>query len=316
MTCESAKDSLTLLIYDELAPETRSAVEEHLSLCDDCRAEYDREVRFLELLNRQRVEVLPAQLAECRLELSARLAALGPRAGLGERVRAWWGRAFVLPAPARLVRPALLAGVVAGAFFVGRAMQPGGQAAGTAQLTADSIRSLNTSASLPYRIREIEAGPDGRVSVRLEETREVVLAGRIEEEPIQRALLAAVESAPDPGLRLESLSMLRMRQNTPAVREVLVHALTSDPNPGVRLKALEGLEPHASHPAVRSALERVLLADDNPGLRIRAIDLLVASRDFAIAPVLQEVLETEENSYVRFKCRNALLDLNASAESF
>ena len=87
-------------------------------------------------------------------------------------------------------------------------------------------------------------------------------------------------------------------------------------NDGVRLKALEGLKPYAADPAVSKTLAQVLLADHNDAVRMQVVDLLVARHDDSTVGVLQNVVQREENSYVRLKCEKALKDMNASIGTF
>jgi HEAT repeat protein len=100
------------------------------------------------------------------------------------------------------------------------------------------------------------------------------------------------------------------------VRDAFLNRLANDPNPGVRLKALEGLKPLATDPAVRKTLAQVLLADDNPAVRMQAVDLLIAHRDDSVVGVLQNVVQREDNNYVRSQCEKALKELNASLGTF
>jgi len=61
---------------------------------------------------------------------------------------------------------------------------------------------------------------------------------------------------------------------------------------------------------------QVLLADDNPGVRAQAIDLLVEHKGAMTAGVLQEVVQKENNGYVRLRCQRALDEMNASVGTF
>ena len=84
----------------------------------------------------------------------------------------------------------------------------------------------------------------------------------------------------------------------------------------MRLKALEGLASFSSSDeTVRKALTQALLTDANPAVRIQAIDLLTKDRDEALVGVLQDIVRTEDNNYVRLKCRDALRQMNASVNT-
>ena len=67
---------------------------------------------------------------------------------------------------------------------------------------------------------------------------------------------------------------------------------------------------------MRKVLAQVLLSDDNPAVRIQAIDMLTASRDESVIGVLQNVVDKEDNSYVRWRCEKVLKDMNASVGTF
>jgi HEAT repeat protein len=112
------------------------------------------------------------------------------------------------------------------------------------------------------------------------------------------------------------MDILKTRPYSADVRRALLQALQHDPNPGVRLKALEGLKQFAAEPDVRSTLAGVLLADDNPGVRTQAIDLLIQKREEDIVGVLQELMQKDNNNYVRLRCQRALQEMNASVGTF
>jgi HEAT repeat protein len=89
----------------------------------------------------------------------------------------------------------------------------------------------------------------------------------------------------------------------------------------VRLKALDGLKQFAEDPDTRSALTQVLLKDENPGVRTQVIDLLVQKNSDqrhadAMVGVLQELMEKEDNGYIRMRCQKVLQEMNASAEMY
>jgi hypothetical protein len=85
----------------------------------------------------------------------------------------------------------------------------------------------------------------------------------------------------------------------------------------VRLKALDGLKQFAGDPDTRQALTQVLLKDENPGVRTQVIDLLIQQRHTdAMVGVLQELMEKEDNNYIRMRCQKVLQEMNASAEMY
>ena len=166
------------------------------------------------------------------------------------------------------------------------------------------------------RVRYVEPDGDGRLQIVVDETKQRVISGRLEDDAIRRLVLAAARDSSDPGLRAESVEILKSRGDQAEVRQALLYALQHDSNPGVRLKALEGLKPFAADLDARKVLSRVLLSDDNPGVRTQAIDLLVKYKQPDVAGVLQQLLRKEPNNYVRQLSEKTLREMNASIETF
>jgi hypothetical protein len=87
---------------------------------------------------------------------------------------------------------------------------------------------------------------------------------------------------------------------------------------------MDGLKPFVKQPEVRKALAGVLLSDGNPGMRTQAIDLLTQGvgetngtalgRD--IIGTLQELMNRENNAYVRQRGQRVLQLVNASSETY
>ncbi len=166
------------------------------------------------------------------------------------------------------------------------------------------------------RVRYVEPDQSGKVQIVVEETRQRVLSGAIDDRNIQDLLVEAARDPEDAGLRVESVDLLKSRPQTPEVRDALLYVLERDPNPGVRLKALEGLKDSSADAQVRQALTRVLLTDANPGVRTQAIDVLVQHKNDSMVGALQELLRKEDNGYVRLRCQKALHEMNASVETY
>jgi HEAT repeat protein len=203
------------------------------------------------------------------------------------------------------MRPAGALALVALGFFAARWTSPPPAAA------------PRSSEPVFSRIRYVQPEASGRVQLVLEETRQRVVTGDPQDESIHRLLLAAARDAADPGLRVESMDILKARPASNDVRAALLHALQQDPNPGVRLKALDALRPYVAQTEVRGVLAKVLLSDENPGVRTQAIDLLTQQKDNeAMVGLLQQLIQKDDNTYVRLKCRQALQDMNASVGTF
>lgn len=300
MNCESVKKNAALVLYGELTMEEEQSFQDHLDACAECGREFETEKRVQAALNQRAVEVDAALLVRSRRDLALRLEKAGMRrAGFGE-----WLRRLSDLRIAALARPAAALALVALGFF-------------GARLTSSKPR-VDVAAAEPgvMRVRYLEPGPSGRVQLVVDETRQRTLSGSVNDDQIRRLLMAAARESSDAGLRAESMDVLKAERTPAELRPVLLYALQHDSNPGVRLKALDALKPYGGEADVREALTRVLLADDNPGVRAQAIDLLVEHKGEMTAGVLQEVVQKENNSYVRLRCQRALEDMNASVGTF
>ena len=305
MTCELAKKNAALFLYGELTIEEEQAFQDHIEACAECGREFETEKRVQAELNRNEVAIDPALLVRSRRELGLRLEnARMRRAGLG----AWLRRLSDLRMAA-LARPAAALALVALGFFGARLTAP--KAA-----PVHEVAGVGAAEPGVLRVRYLEPGPSGRVQLVVDETRQRTISGTVDDDQIRRLLLAAARESTDAGLRAESMDVLKAERSAGELRPVLLYALQHDSNPGVRLKALDALKPYGAEADVRAALTQVLLTDDNPGVRAQAIDLLVEHKGGMTAGVLQEVVQKENNSYVRLRCQRALEDMNASVGTF
>jgi len=344
--CDWARAQLSLLLYGELSFDEEEKLESHLEACTECREALDRETRLHAAFDHVAVEPPASLLSQCRQDLWERLKDLPPpeRAVLLPAQRTsphrvmWWGHelwdrfvdALTLhaePGTGRWMRPVGALALVAIGFF-GARMAPGLVPMGGASPFGPGEMSLTEPGSA--HVRTVESSAGGQVQIVVDETRQRIVSGRLDDRKIRSLLLAAATDPSDPGLRTETLDILNnailnnlsQANHVPApdVRDTLVFALRHDQNAGVRLKAMEGLKPLAHDPEVRAALASALLNDENPGVRTQAIDLLTAgpglSVDRDIVGTLQELMLHENNAYVRDRGRLVLESLKASPETY
>jgi hypothetical protein len=306
MTCEEIRKTLPLLLYGELSFEDEERLEQHLDECSTCRAELERERALHRMLDRQELEPSPVLLRESRLRFEETMALERSRSGWLSTLNSY------LRIPS-FVRPVGALALIATGFF-GARWTPLGNMVG---LQTAGLFDPNTA-----RVRFVEPGPGGQVQIVVDETRQRVLSGRLDDAKIRGLLLSAVKDPSDPGLRVETVELLKGDSGNDEIRTAMVYALQHDTNAGVRLKALEGLKPFASHPDVRRALSHALLSDDNPGIRTQAIDLLTAAaapdevREQQLVGVFQELMRHEDNDYIRLRCEKALHAMKASVETY
>ncbi len=301
MTCSEIIEQFPLYTYGELSAEAEEAVESHLSACASCRTAFDKHRLFMEALDQREAGAEDALLTQCRVDLRRQLATPGNHQSTNwlESLRSL----VHVHIPLRIPIGAMA--LVALGFFGARYTpeQFGGIRAGLAQPMFSNVQSIQPSDS-------------GKIQLTVDDVQRHVVTGSLDDPRIQQLLLEAVREESNPGVRVESIGVLKNSADSEQVRHALINAVSHDPNPSVRLKALEGLTPYASDPAVRQTLSTVLLKDDNAGIRVKAIDVLTAHHDDSIVGVLQDVVRHEDDGYIRQRATNLLQAMNASVGTY
>lgn len=238
MNCEDAITVLPLFLYGELSFDDEERLEVHMDECADCRAALARHKAMFQALDA--AEVLPTQelLDDCRAELRGRLAGVQPeRSSFWDKIRAGFSVHFHF-APGLAQPIGAVAMLILG--FVAARMTP-------ASLLG-TFRTASVAEPVTSRVRYVEPVSPGRVQIVVDETRQRVLSGSVDDQSIQRLLLTAAKDPSDAGLRVESVDLLKNQPQSAEVRRALLYALQHDANAGVRLKALDGLKAFADDP--------------------------------------------------------------------
>ena len=303
MSCEQVRTQISWYLYNELNEPERTAVEDHVESCGACAAELEKERAFLAQLSaRPGLEPAVALVAECRHDLMR---------SLYREERQRQEGAIVVFHPLEVWRrfwrlqPVAALALLAMGFFGGWYVRNGG------------TRTPNLGDAQIANISGVNLDPEGgQVQISFDEVRRQTMSGKLQDPRIQNFLIFAAKSYGNPGVRLDTIEILKERASERDIRDTLLYVVDNDQNAGVRLKALEGLKQYAQDGEVRKALIRVLTSDTNPGMRVQAFDLLMASHANDLIGVLQDVAQKEDNNYVRMRCQTALRDMNASVESF
>jgi len=302
MKCSEVVEQFPFYSYGEVSSEVEERIESHLAECAACRNAFVKHRSFMEALDQREDATESALLTTCRVDLRRQLAAETVRktqSGWFERLRHL--SQFHIPLQIPVGAIALVALGWFGARYAPEKF--GGIRAGLTQPTFSSVQS-------------IEPGDSGKVRIAVDEVQRRMVTGSLEEPQIQQLLLNAVREESNPGVRVESIGVLKNSADSEEVRQALIDAVSHDPNAGVRLKALEGLKQYSSDPAVRKTLANVLLKDDNAGVRVQAIDLLTAHHDDSIVGILQDVMEKEDDGYIRTRTRDLLQTMKASVGTY
>ncbi len=307
MTCDSVSKLIPLYFYGELTPDEEDHVEQHFHECRECTDLMERQRALAAALDRRQAEIPPMLLEECRGDLMAAIQGGAPRVKPAKGPWTLFLEAIggTFAGLTRLRNPIGALALIAVGFFSARLV---GTNPATPIATAPSDDVFAT-------VRSIQPDSAGRVQIAFDETRRRTVSGTPDNPNIQKLLLAAARED-NPAVRVESVGLLKERANNTEVRDILLNALLHDSNPGVRLRALDGLKPLTADNEVRKTLAQVLLQDDNPGVRVQAVDMLVATRDGGTVGVLQDVVQKEDNNYVRLKVEKALKEMNASIGTF
>jgi hypothetical protein len=302
MKCEEIVEQFPFYSYGEVSPEVEERIESHLAGCADCREAYAKHRSFMQALDQREDANEAALLTTCRVDLRRQLAAEGTRKANGgwfESLRSF--SQFHIPLRIPVGAMALVALGYFGARYTPEKF--GGIRAGLTQPMFSNVQS-------------IEPQDSGKVNIAVDEVQRRVVTGNLGDPRIQALLLDAVREESNPGLRVQSIGVLKNSADSEPVRSALIEAVSHDPNAGVRLKALEGLTPYASDAAVRKTLANVLLKDDNAGVRVRAIDVLTSHHDDSIVGILQDVMQKEDDGYIRRRTRDLLQTMKASVGTY
>lgn len=298
MNCDWVRERAGLYAYGELESAEEEIFEDHLAQCEHCRAMVAENQQLLGLLNEADVAPPVGLLERCRADFAA--AQQQRQSGFAARWRRW--TSWVPVAAPWFWKPAVGCALVLIGFGIG-----------TWNEQRESLHRIEAEFA---RVRAIEGTGDGTVQILFDEPRQRRIEGGLHEAGIERALLAAVRRAEDPGLRGESVDLLRNRCNREEVRKVVLQTLEKDDNPLVRLRALEALRPYAGQPEVQQSLGRLLLSDPDPRLRIQSINLLVDGTDEGMVGTLQQAIRNEQDEYIRAQCLQLLARLRASPGVF
>ncbi len=297
------RELLPLRAAGRLSATDAVKLDRHLDGCVECRKELD-EIRHLQAImtavagERSTDPALAA--ARTRTADAFRDSAYAH----GRRRRDRFPRAGLVPPGVAYAGVGLA--LLAMGFFGGRLI---GQRSGAGdQLAAGDPEIRVMQVVMPQ-------GEKDSVVVTYEQVRSVRLHGTLNDPAVMHVLARALVNGDNAGVRLRALEAVAATDRPTRGREVraaLLLALTTDPNVGVRRQALGALRRMPPDTGVRDALLQVLMHDTNPGLRIAAINALdslgttVALTDEATRSSLRQLVARDENLYVQVKARSLL----------
>lgn len=127
-------------------------------------------------------------------------------------------------------------------------------------------------------VRFVDTGSaGGELEVQYDLVRPVRLRAGLDDVRMQRMLAYALLNEENAGVRLKAVNAFAegaTRSRDEEVKVALIEALTTDPNPGVRRESLRVLQQMPFDDDVKNACLYVLTNDRNPGMRVASISLL------------------------------------------
>jgi Putative zinc-finger len=253
MTCQQVQVNLSLYLYGELAFSQEEELEQHLSECALCKRALEREKAWHSTLNAEHVDVPLELLSTCRSQLKAALPSSRSNSEKRSSFWRWVGQLGFSPSVWSM-QIAVASFLVLAGFTAGRWIDRNGLPNGFYGNGGSEASLFDPSTA---HVRDIQPSDDNRVRIVVDQVREREVTGRIDDQGVRRLLLAAAKDPADPGLRVDSVEILK-DQDGSDVRDALVYAVRNDSNAGVRLKALEGLRRFVDDPATQDSLAFVL----------------------------------------------------------
>lgn len=306
MNCQQVQTNLSLYLYGELEFAVEEELEGHLNSCSFCQLAFSREKSWHTKVNAERKDVSLDLLSQCRRDL--RIAMKNPAAK--DNSRSWrfsdlfgafhfggqWSKQLAFAS--FFIFAGFSLSTWLDRIHLTNVLGIGG---GT------QMSVLNYPAS---RIRDIQPASNNQIRILVDRVQEQEIVGNIGDEAVRQLLLMAVKDPADPGLRVDSVELLKGQDGTD-IRDALLYTVRHDENAAVRLKALEGLRRFRDDRLTHEALRSVLQYDNSPAVRSAAIDVLApANTPVRITPelagTLEEIAHSERDDYLRTRCLQIL----------
>src|SRR5580658_3445545 len=211
MKCNEIVEQFSFYSYGEVSPETEERIESHLAECADCRGAFAKHRSFMEALDQREDANETALLTTCRIDLRRQLAAEGTRKAHG----GWFESLRNLSQfhiPLRI--PVGAMALVALGYF-------------GARYTPEKFGGIRAGLTQPMfsNVQSIEPGDAGKVHIAVDEIQRRVVTGNLAEPRIQKLLVNAVREESNPGVRVESIGVLKNSADSEEVRQALIDAV-------------------------------------------------------------------------------------------
>jgi hypothetical protein len=286
----------------------------HLAECPGCRTELDDLKAFhATLLRAGSFAPEQAELDKARTALHSTVRSLRMKRTMWDRLIAFTTDALLPRYKTALGAVAL----VAAGVLIGRVMFPGA-AVPSPSLAGVQPSATPDGESRIANIRFVNSDPaGGEIEFTFDAVTPVHMRGSINDDRVQKVLAHAMVNDQNPGNRLRSVNAFasqvqNLRLPDREVKAALISALRSDDNPGVRREAIRTLQHFPFDDEIKQVFLHVLMKDPNPALRMAAINSLDSARTQGQAAgsdlldVLKQRMQSDENTYVRIRAKAVL----------
>jgi hypothetical protein len=162
---------------------------------------------------------------------------------------------------------------------------------------------------------------EGEIEISFDAIKPISYKGDLNDPRIQKLLAAALANSDNPGVRIKTVSTLSNQTDRaafvdPKIKAALINAVKTDPNAGVRREALNALKKLPYDDELRDTYLFVLANDVNPGLKVAAINALAElklqgrSIDNELKNVIDNELGNGDQNYIRLKAASLIQGVN------
>ena len=312
------KRRILVSLFGELSKNEQAELEEHLQSCKECRNELEQQTHLLSLVSKHKtLEVDDALLQEARSQLRGAIRAERQRRNLLDNITQFFTGLMTVPYKAALSGVVIMAiGLFLGyLFFHSSSVVPINN-----NEKPDTQLTFNENDVRIKNVRFIDpVASDGEIEFTFDAVKPMHIKGNVNDQNVQSILTYAMLNEQNPGARLNSINA--MDSEAPKkldndIKDALITVVMTDENPGVRREALKFLLKFPYDEDIKQAYIHVLTADTVTGLRIEAINALSGLTKKALdlkqseVDLFKQKLETDKNSYIRYKTKTILQNYN------
>ena len=298
---------IPLYFYDELSDKEKRELQAHIESCERCRQQFEETQALQQTLNRK-ITVQPSEelLVQARTQLRERMR----QENLARLRDPWWEGVSDLIWPVKPIwQLAVVAGVLVLGFIAGRFASAPSDMRQNVGAEIAAVEPQETNSPFISTIDLIEYDPQtGNVTIKYKSINDVLVQGKVDEQPVRNLLAYAIRTEGNPGRRLTAVKAVGSQSFSDSeIENALVYALENDAVDGVRLRSAQALSTMPINDVIKKAFIRVLIKDPNPSIRIEAVEALSQVKEADdVLPVLQDVAKDDENAFIRLRTSNAL----------